>query len=363
MVYLIVNNDFHIDNLLNHMDSLQEYDICVIRIPYNLTNECMTLSENVITIDSPYKNLKKFINPFNIMKTKRKVRNIKFSNEDTVIFLTEYDPINQYVVFVAKKNGAKTILLEEGVSTYYNNISFLKESVTLKSVIKSTYLKYILGFKFVDVYKNGSFLFLKMKDIYIDEIVLYHAIELDRKINTNVINSSCVRYDNLNKRKCLFLNQPIYQSYLTSCEYLEEVNQIITALSGDFEIVYFKFHPRDSEDIKKSLKEIISNFTNVSIVSEKYSLADTVDMYKPYFAISFFSDALFKLSLSGLSMVFLYPLIPKLKEHSVLKRLSKVLEFMEYNHIKSIDEINLIDKIAINKNKLIKQNLKYVLNK
>ncbi|WP_064791776.1 polysialyltransferase family glycosyltransferase [Shewanella woodyi] len=339
MIYLVVNNDFHIDIFMNLLPDFTDFDVCVVTIPYNLNKKFNLISNNIINIHSPYIDRKKFLNPFSFRSVKQEAAKIRFDSNDVVIFLTEYDPVNQYIVFLAKEKGAKTILLEEGISTYYNNIILPGKRGGVKTIIKSLYIKYIIGFHFIEVKKSGGFLFLKLKDHYLDKLVLFRDISLNRNIEIEVVNSRSPAYSGLDPKGCLFLNQPIYQSYLGKEEYLEAMTQIVSQLSNQFDVVYFKFHPRDTKPIKDKVGEILSHCSNFIIVPEEFDITEAVNTYKSLYAVSFFSDALFKLSLSGVKIVFLYHLLPKLKHHTVLKSLTKVLWLMKYYPAPSFDRL------------------------
>jgi len=338
MLYLIVNNDFHVENLLNQKDSLKGYDVCVIRIPYNLNNDCSLLSNNIITINSPYSNFKKHINPVLYYMAKLKVKKINFTVDDAVIILTEYDPINQYIAFTAKKKSSKVIILEEGIATYYNNISKTESNSTLpiKSRTKLYYLKYIIGFRFIESYENG---FLKLKDKYIDDLVLYRNVRLKRDVEIRVVNSNSDKYLDLDKSKCIFLNQPLYQNFLSVDDYLEALESVFKELSKKFSHVYFKFHPRDSVEMKKQIMDKLYSLKNPPHIINDMNIDESINKYKPLYAISFFSDALFKLSLSGLEMIFLFNIFPLLREHPILKSLTLVLNDIECNLPKTFKKI------------------------
>jgi len=332
MIYFVVNNDFHVDNLLNQKESFDEYALCVIRIPYNLKSS-NSLSDNSIEVYTPNKKIIEFFNPLLFLKAKRKVNEICFCSDDVVIFLTEYDPINLYVAYLAKKNGARVVLLEEGIATYYNNIFKEHNALSFYAMCKLFYLRFFLGFHFIDSYKGN---FLKIKDEYVDELVLYRDVNLDRDINVSVVDSCSEAYMSLDVNKALFLNQPLYESYLTETDYVDIFLDVINSLSEQFDEVFFKFHPRDSEVVKAKLRQILQTKKNVVIVAESLDLSGAVKRYKPLFAVSFFSDALFKLSESGMNMVFLYHLYPKLNNNPVLISLTKVLSEMGYQFSESI---------------------------
>jgi hypothetical protein len=350
MLYLVVNNDFHLTNLLNQKHNFEGMDICVIRVPYNLKKECSNLAQRIKTIKTPYNNFREFINPQKFQTAKREVDEIYFCAEDVVVFLTEYDPINQYIIYSAKNSGARTILLEEGIATYYNNIPIRDVSFSIKNAIKIFYLKYIINFKFMEFCKQGDLLFLQLKSNYIDEVILYRDVKFNRNIKSTVVNSCSEKFENLNSEKCLFLNQPLYQSYLSMVEYMEALTKTLGELSKRFTHVYFKFHPRDSDIVKLEIENMVENWVNITIVSVQLDIAESVRMFKPHFAISFFSDALFKLSESGLDMIFLYHLVPTLNKHPVLISLSRVLEELDYQFPKSVLDISRDSKSVKNIN-------------
>ena len=48
MIYYVINNDFHIENVQNHIQVTGIKDCTIIRIPYSLKNDCKNLSKNII---------------------------------------------------------------------------------------------------------------------------------------------------------------------------------------------------------------------------------------------------------------------------------------------------------------------------
>lgn len=330
MLYLIVNNDFHVTNLFNQYENLKQFEICVIRIPYSLENDCRCLSDNVMTIKTPYRDFRDFINPFKFYDAKRKVDAIPFTSKDVIIFLTEYDPINQYVAYSAKKAGAKSLLLEEGIAAYYKNKPLEKNTYSIKDRMKIFYIKFMLGCTFIEYNKQGEMLFLQLKDQYIDIALFYREVQFYRNIKHICVNSSSETFSGLNSNSCVFLNQPLYQSYLSVDEYKLAVDKVLKKISGQFETVYFKYHPREDKGIKAYVTKLIKMYPNIDIIPDDYNISESINNYKPLHAISFFSDALFKLSESGLNAIFMYPFFPKLNENPVLKSLSRVLSELGY---------------------------------
>jgi hypothetical protein len=204
-------------------------------------------------------------------------------------------------------------------------------------------------FNFVDYVKHGHFNF-KLKDRYIDYIYKYQNIALVRDVKQITIESCSENIKNLDLNSCIFLNQPIYQSYMNKDEYIKVLIDCIDGVGKNFNKIYFKFHPRDEDDIKAKIVEVFERNNNVVMVSESLDLKMAIELHTPYFAVSFFSDALFKLSMCGLKMVFIYHLIPQLDRHLIIKNISAVLNLMSYEFSNSILELKENNKNVIDVN-------------
>lgn len=340
MLYLVVNNDFHVTNLLNQYKNFEQFEITVIRIPYSLNSNCRCLSDNILTINTPYRDIRDFVNPYKFYTAKRKVDVIPFTSDDIVIFLTEYDPINQYIAYSAKKSGAKSLLLEEGIAAYYKNKPKGRNSFSIKDRMKMFYINYVLGFDFIEFNKQGEMLFLQLNQKYIDIVLFYRDVKFYRDIKKVCIDSCSEKYPELNSNSCIFLNQPLYQSYLNVNEYNSIVNEVLKEISSQFETVHFKFHPREDDSVKTYVKSLIETYSNIDVIDDDFDISESINIYKPLHAISFFSDALFKLSESGLNVIFLYQLFPSLKENPVLISLSRVLSELRYSAPSSLRSLD-----------------------
>jgi len=327
MIYYIINNDFHVENIKNHIQIKDVKACTIIRIPYSLKNSCKSISDKIITIQTPFRNRWKFWNPFQFYKTKRIINNISFTKHDKIIFLTEFDPINQYIVYRAKKEGAEINLLEEGISFYYLYIFKNKDAYDFRSVFKLYYLRYIIGFRFLRYVSVGKLIWLQMPDRYIDTMLLYFNVCVQRDVNIEVIPNNYKKIDGLNERSAVFLSQPLYESYLTLSEYINILIDNIKVISLDYNCFYFKFHPRDSNEFKALITTKLSN-SNI-IFSDNITLEDFFLEHKPSTAFSFFSDALFKLRQKGVKVRFLYKNIPELAKEQNLVNLEEIVKRLE----------------------------------
>jgi len=331
LIYFIVNNDFHVEYVLSLIEKHKYKNISIIRIPYSLKKTCTEISNNVITINTPFRTKNKFWNPINFYNIKKYInKNIKIQKDDIFIFFTEYDPINQYIIYKAKRNKAKTILVEEGIATYYTFLNSHKYELNFLEFIKLKYLQYIVGFHYFNYIKIGDKLFAQMNDKYIDNILLCLDININRNIKRIKIEFPSKKIDNLNNDRAVFLNQPLYESYLTEEEYFLTINKLISIISKRHNEIYFKFHPRDNEIIKKNLYSII-NQDNVHFIDE-ISINDFILLHKPKYAYGVFSDALLKLYYQGLTVTFMYKYIKNMNNHPVLKGVETMINIV--NEIK-----------------------------
>ncbi len=91
-------------------------------------------------------------------------------------------------------------------------------------------------------------------------------------------------------------------------------------------IVYFKFHPRDDNIVKSKLKNKITT-ENIYFI-DTLQITDFVELYRPQYAYSVFSDSLFKLHRQGLTTIFLYNRSHVLKKHAVIRNIDAVLHLI-----------------------------------
>ena len=326
MIYYVINNDFHIENIRSHIQIFGIKEYTIIRIPHSLQNVATNFAKNIITIETPFRERNKFWNPFNFYKAKRNINKISFTKNDKVIFLTEYDPLNQYIVFLAKNQGATIHLLEEGISFYAIYLHDNKSTKSIKYLLKLFYLRYVIGFYFFKYIEIGSQIFPQMKDEYIDKILVYFDVESSRNIKVEIIQNNIPLYNSLDKNSVVFLSQPLYDSYISIDCYLDAVTTQLRCLENIYLKVYFKFHPRDTLLFKENIRNILSE--NIIFI-ENQTLEDFFLEYKPSVAFSFFSDALFKLKQKGVKVRFLYKKIPELAREQNLINIEEIVKRLE----------------------------------
>ena len=328
MNYYVINNDFHVESMTNHINSTRVNEFSIIVIKHNFTLDLSQLTGNIFVFETPFRKSISFWNIFQVYDIKNKIKTINFSKSDKIYLLTEYEPLNQYIAYLASENGSDVFLLEEGISFYaiylYNN----KSTKNLKYILKLFYLRYLIGFRFFRYVDVGTKVFPQIKDKYIKKIFLIFDTPCYRDIETELIKDNTIKYSNLDKNSIVFLSQPLYDTFISMPKYVKSVIKQLQKLQTNYKNIYFKFHPRDSLFFKN---QIMSQKSLNLIFIDNQTLDNFLSDYKPHKAYSFFSDSLFKLRRKGIEVRFLYNEISELKNEKYLLNLKSIVKELESN--------------------------------
>ncbi|MDC1398234.1 alpha-2,8-polysialyltransferase family protein [Octadecabacter sp.] len=257
---------------------------------------------------------------------------------DTLVLYSEYEPLNHYIVEIFKKAKAKVCLIEDGIPSYIQNAYIESDPLTIKQLIYQRLTKYLAKIKNYQVINVRGARHARICDKLIDFVIYYRSISMQRNI-TQFIAQYPNQILELNSNTALFVNQPIYEGYLSFDKYSEYLVKAVDSLAS-FEKVYFKFHPREKREIKNKIRSILKHTKqNLIYVNDDDNVEDVARKYKPIVAASFFSSALMSLQAQGVEPVFLYKLF-KLDEFGPLENLSLVLNELNYNFPESKLEIN-----------------------
>jgi len=331
LIYFIVNNDFHIEHIEYYTKQLPREEVSIIAIPHTIKRDFTYMSNNIISFPTQYAEGKFFKNIFKVKKLLQEIDDtLTFNQNDKIVLLSEFDPLNLYIVYKAKKSAANTFLLQEGIATYYTSIKFDRQSLNFKQWCILMYMRYVIGFRFLQKVRLGDHSHYLMNDQYLDKICLYHDIPLGRKIDKKIIKSPYTAYSDLDKKIALFLNQPLYQAYWSKEVYFKNLSNEVNKIMNEYEKIIFKFHPRDSVEIKN---KIISMFGSNSklVFEDTLNLPETMQKHKPLNAFSFFSDSLLQLDLQGCNVHYLFHSYTELLEKPALNNINKFIEKKSMN--------------------------------
>jgi hypothetical protein len=269
MIYFLVNNNYHMIDVYEHCANIKDYEKSLIQIPHTL--ECIDEDENfrnIYTFKSLLNGIKSFFHFFKIKKIEKQIKfDLQINKFDILFVYTEYEVLNQYIMNLFKNAGAKVFVLNEGLATYVTYCARNESKFTLKERVQLIYFKYILKYKFVEFLKYNNMLFPQINELFINGVLLYLDVKIDRNIQKYVIEKSS-NFLSLNKNKAIFLNEKMYDHYCSITEHIGMLENCLMIVSNKFETVYFKFHPRETEDNRKWQIDVINKFHNVQIIQE-----------------------------------------------------------------------------------------------
>lgn len=360
MIYFLVNNNYHLVDVNKHLKSLKDFEKSLIQIPHTL--ELVKEDENfknIYTFNSPFIGLKNFFNYFKINQTHNIVKNELIIDKNDILFVySEYEILNQFIITLFKKSGAKVYILDENsLSTYLTYSVKSDDKLNLKQKIKLYWLKNIIGYKYTKYLYFNGIVFPQLDDKFIDGLLMYNDIKNKRDIKNYLIKNDVVNIK-LDSKKAMFLNEKMYDYYCTKEEHSKILNDILNNLSQKFEIVWFKFHPRENEANKEWQYKIIEQYKNVKIVNDNSPIENIIEEYNAKYIFSFFAVALLNLKELGCVPIYLFHFYDEIMRNTAFKEHYLTLQTLNYQFLK---DYNIPDFNSVGFNHNISQN--YTLEK
>ena len=169
--------------------------------------------------------------------------------------------------------------------------------------------------------------------------MLYNDIQIHRNVKSGLLPTKSFNYTNLEINTALFLNEGIYENYITEENYLVIIDEILKNLSANFEKVHFKFHPRETEEAREKTKIIIKKYKNISIVLDNNPVELMIDKLGASYIFSFGSQTLLYLASSNCHPVYIFHLFPDIMKFPAFLMFKTVLESMNYQFMENWSEI------------------------
>lgn len=341
MLYLLVNNNYHLYDFDTWKNEFKDQEIFLIQVPHHL---------NTIYYDHEFYNCVSF-KPFftgiisllsysKIKKLHAEIDKVIFpTSEDILLVYTEYEVLNQYIIQKFKGVNAKIWLLEDGLATMalFNGIF---KRIKWKHHIMKWIFRYIYGYKYLEILYDGKNIFPIMTGKIFEGVCVSLGISIKRKLKLYQYRRQYELIEGLNGRCAIFLNEDIYKFYCKFDEYLKFLLMTLNAISHNFDIVYFKFHPRESNNYRSLISGEINRFSNIIIIEENQIIERVINNYRPKYAISFLSGSIINLLFRGLQPIYVYHLFPILERNQVLRGLTLYLESINYRYVSSLNEID-----------------------
>ncbi len=340
MIYFIVNNNYHVVDFEGHLATLQKKDVSLIEIPHALDAYESTDFRRFTYTRAAETGLIAQINNF-LKNVQRINQEIQPAKEDFLFMYTECEILNQYLANRFKQAGAQIYLIEDGgLGTYVPFRLIVSESLTLKEWTKQTIYRLLPGLSKIRLHKLNDYIFEWMPDDTINGVCTYESVPLLRSIKTILLKRNHNPHLNLISGRTVFLNEPIYGVYQNSEEYISGLKNIMEALCRAFDEVFFKYHPRETEEWRLKIRNnVLSKYPNLTILEENSAVETLVGKYRPAVASSYFCSALLSLSQRGIEPLYLYHLLPDLKQQIISREVTAVLGGVGYNYVPSFSEI------------------------
>ena len=256
MLYILLNNTYHITDLEKYLNTETVSQITYITVPVQLDSSLIRLPN----IQLPAINVKELIR--NYWAAKYKIAQIKKSikpnNDDTLIVFSEIQLSNQIVIQEFSKAKAKVFLIEDGTATPILFNTQLQGS-DAKSILLKFFLQYVIGFPDIRVTNHDNGYFYHMADKIFSGVIQFSEYSIKRNIKQYKLHSRPTALSfSKNTNNCIFFNQHLYQVYVDFETFMHELDKIINALVKKFDKVYFKFHPNEKREDVVKIKKILS---------------------------------------------------------------------------------------------------------
>lgn len=343
MIYFIIHNDYQFFNFVEVAKACPDEQFSLIVIPHKLTVDldCDRVT-NVYYFDKLYSNHFAAVRQFRGFHRREHLSN-KLVRGDKLIIFTEYELVNYKVVEIFAKMSLDVYLLEDGVGTYHPMVQTESQSMSLRNYLKIIFVRFFLGVKTSRILKfNGAIMFF-FPNRFFKAILLFEDIPIRRKVNTVILARLPHEHRSkvLNVNSILMLDQPLADDRIVSR--LTHENLTIFVLKKfliNFEIVYFKHHPRQTDFFRQRILLLIKEENlNVKILDADVPFEKIVDGEDSKFLASYFSTPLFDWKKFGITPVFLYQLIEDASFSVSKKALDEITISLGIAKAQNLDEI------------------------
>lgn len=305
----------------------------------------------------PYINLHKPINSFykNITNLKQ-LESISFSKNDVFFVAHEYELNALLLAKKAKKSGAKVILTDEGIEFQ----SFLINKLFPEPIWKYRVQKFLYPLIYKGIHLlDGPF---RMDDKWYDYFLLTFKMKVERNIKTIYIKHSLLDLDrkyDLDSSAILFAssvpNDPAQVDL-----YWNMLENLIPKLKSKFKKIYFKLHPREYTDpyiYERQKSELLIDKYDLDLIKENVPVESIIPECRSKYIVSPLSTSLFNSVAFGCHPIFLYQflLLPN-KKNKVFSIMDLMLKGLNYNFIKSLNDISPDYDCGIKKEDLFELN-------
>jgi len=345
MLYVLVNNDYQLQALARHgIAALADGEgVTLITVPHALSGTIATdRFAAVHRFETP---LGRTRMPTTLWRYAARAREVAEALRpgpgDTLLFFTEVEWLNQIVVQHFHARRARVVMLEDGGFATYIPMSVpASEPLTWRERCIQAAYRLVPGLSHSRLFKVNGHLFPRLPDDAIDAIGLYRNVPLHRDVAIRHVRRPARKTCDLRPGRVLFLNERMYDHYQTAETYLAGLRQLMRALVAGFDSVQFKFHPREPQDWKDRIRDLLAReFPAIEIIDRPGTIEEMILDYRPEVLASYFSAGLLSIEYRGIEPLYLYPLLGDLVDQPVFSIATRILTAWGYRFVASEAEV------------------------
>ncbi|MEO9384717.1 polysialyltransferase family glycosyltransferase [Chromobacterium phragmitis] len=259
---------------------------------------------------------------------------------DTLLFFTEVEWLNQIIVQHFRGRGARVVMLEDGGFATYLPMS-VPESEPLsmrERCIQAAFQRAVPGLRRSRLFKVNGQVFPRLPDDSINTIALYRDVRLCRAVPTRSVLRPARKHCEIRSGSVVFLNERMYDHYQTADAYIAGLRRLMRMLTDGYETVHFKFHPREPQEWKARIGELLAReFPAVGVIDRPGTIEEMILDYRPEALASYFSAGLLSIEHEGIEPLYLYHFLEDLMEQPVFAMASRILRIWGYRFAEAGD--------------------------
>lgn len=339
MIYLLVNNDYHLFDARSHARNLTAHGqpSILVEVPHALseTNRSSCFSGQ-ISLPSPLRGRSWLSAWPRYFMAAHEVAHLIEPHADDVLFMyTEFELLNQMVALRFKRAGARVYLIEDGgVGTYIPLSLPGGETLSVKEWVVALMSRCLPGLSRTRFHKLNGVVFPWLPDSELDGVCLYRPLRIVRQLPVHVLHRARAVKVNRKSGRVVFLNECMYDNYQNEAQYLAGLLQLLSLLIQGFDEVLFKFHPRETLAWRERIRIFLGErMPTVKFVDNDRAMESLVEEFRPEVIASYFSTVLLNLEGSSIEPMFLYHLLPELSSQKVFSQLTSLLTQWQYRFV------------------------------
>ncbi len=338
MNYFLINNKFHFNYIIKHLNKELDKSILLVNV-HNIDTKIIEDYKSIIFTNP----IHTYYDIFKIKNFNKKFTKITSSfninpQVDILYVSSEQDFLNLKIIDFFFKKGAKIILLEDGTfSPLYltidrNNYTIKYFHIFLLNTFFFFFLKLFIKLKNVQMNFQYNIPVYRIKDYVYTNAIVTSNYDLCRNITKIEFSKKSIYnpHKNINNKIAIFANSPhnleIGSSYfkilkIALCEFLEIYK---------CEKMIFCFHPRDTDFEKNAIRKL---FVDIKIVhfETHHSTEEIVKSTHPKFLVSFMSTSLIELSDYTDNIIFLIDKYPNIIFPTISNKMINYLKSFPIN--------------------------------